>query len=60
MHESRKELLMSVSRVYADVVSNMPEGYSDYDTVSISWQYLLDIQGFNIIDHLSVIRSFKK
>ena len=30
--------LMSVSRVYADVVSNMPEGYADYDVVDIEWQ----------------------
>ena len=26
---------MSVSRVYADVIENMPPEYSDYDTVSI-------------------------
>lgn len=31
---------MSVSRVYADVISKMPEGYSDYDTVNIAWQYV--------------------
>ncbi|KAK8804061.1 hypothetical protein WA171_000154 [Blastocystis sp. BT1] len=28
---------MSVSRVYADVVSNMPEGYANYDTVEFGW-----------------------
>lgn len=33
-------LLMSVSRVYADVISKMPEGYADYDTVEIDWQYV--------------------
>lgn len=29
---------MSVSRVYADVISNMPDGYDDYDVVHIDWQ----------------------
>ena len=32
---------MSVSRVYADVISQMPEGYADYDTVEINWQYVV-------------------
>ncbi|CBK21776.2 uncharacterized protein [Blastocystis hominis] len=29
---------MSVSRVYADVISDMPEGYANYDSLTISWQ----------------------
>ncbi|OAO13030.1 casein kinase 2, partial [Blastocystis sp. ATCC 50177/Nand II] len=29
---------MSVSRVYADVVSNMPPDYADYDSVNITWE----------------------
>lgn len=31
---------MSVSRVYADVISQMPEGYANYDTLDIKWQYV--------------------
>lgn len=33
--EKRK---MSVSRVYADVVTNLPPEYSDYESVDIKWQ----------------------
>ena len=29
---------MSVSRVYADVVTNLPPEYSDYESVDIKWQ----------------------
>lgn len=34
---------MSVSRVYADVVSNMPEGYDNYDSLTISWQLVFSV-----------------
>ena len=30
---------LSVSRVYADVVANMPPEYADYDAVDIKWEY---------------------
>ena len=36
---------LSVSRVYADVVTNMPPEYSDYDVVDIKWEYVsLDLR----------------
>lgn len=31
---------LSVSRVYADVVANMPPEYADYDAVDIMWEYV--------------------
>lgn len=34
---------MSVSRVYADVISSMPEGYANYDSLSISWQLAISV-----------------
>lgn len=29
--------------MYADVVSNMPEGYANYDTLNISWQLVFSV-----------------
>ena len=34
----RRNERMSVSRVYADVVSSMPPDYADYDSVNITWE----------------------
>lgn len=36
--KAKEDRRMSVSRVYADVVSNMPPDYADYDSVNITWE----------------------
>ena len=51
---------MSVSRVYADVISQMPEGYADYDTVEINWQYVVLRSPLTPLDPRSAIRSSRR